>query len=91
MRIGINGRLDTLQAAILLEKLAIFGKEIELRNEVAQRYSEGLKNSVKTPVVKLDRTSVWAQYSVLSDHREELIAHLKSQDIPTAIYYPNVH
>ncbi len=88
VRIGINGRLDTLQAAIVLEKLAIFGKEIELRNEVAQRYSEGLRDRVRIPIVKPDRTSVWAQYSVLSDRREELLRHLNSKNIPTAIYYP---
>lgn len=59
-RIGINGRLDTLQAAILLEKFEIFEEEIPLRNKVAKRYSIGFKNAVKTPVVKPDRTSVWA-------------------------------
>ena len=88
VRIGINGRLDTLQAAILLEKLAIFGKEIELRNEVAQRYSAGLRGRVKIPIVKPDRTSVWAQYSLLSDRRDELLAQLRAKGVPTAIYYP---
>jgi len=88
VRTGINGRLDTLQAAILLEKLAVCGKEIELRNEIAQRYSEGLRGRVKTPIVKADRTSVWAQYSLLSERRYELMAQLKTKGVPTAIYYP---
>jgi UDP-2-acetamido-2-deoxy-ribo-hexuluronate aminotransferase len=88
IRIGINGRLDTIQAAILLAKLEIFEEELELRNEVAARYSEGLQGKVITPFVKPDRTSVWAQFSILSDRRDELIKTLKSKEIPTAIYYP---
>ncbi len=88
VRIGMNGRLDTLQAAILLEKLAIFGKEIELRNEVAQRYSEGLRDRKRIPIVKLNRTSVWAQYSVLSENRDGILERLSSNGIPAAIYYP---
>lgn len=88
VRTGINGRLDTIQAAVLLEKLAVFGKEIVLRNEIAQRYSEGLRGHVKTPVVKADRSSVWAQYSILSSNRDGLMAQLKLKGVPTAIYYP---
>ena len=88
VRIGINGRLDTMQAAILLEKLAIFPKEIEARNHAAQKYSEGLKGYVGVPSVPPGYTSAWAQYSVLSENREELQAVLKENGIPTAIYYP---
>jgi UDP-2-acetamido-2-deoxy-ribo-hexuluronate aminotransferase len=88
IRIGINGRLDTLQAAILLAKLEIFEEEIILRNEVARRYSEGLQGKVITPWIEPDRTSVWAQYSVLSDNRDNLMKKLKLKGIPTAIYYP---
>jgi len=88
VRIGINGRLDTLQAAILLEKLAIFGKEIELRNEVAQRYSEGVGDYMRIPMLKPNRTSVWAQYSILSENRDRILARLSSNRIPAAIYYP---
>ncbi|RMI12568.1 MAG: DegT/DnrJ/EryC1/StrS family aminotransferase [Calditrichaeota bacterium] len=88
VRIGVNGRFDTIQAAILLAKLDIFDEEIKLRNEVADRYNELLRGVVETPQVKPDRRSVWAQYSVLSDHRDELMARLKAQGIPTAIYYP---
>jgi len=88
IRIGINGRLDTLQAAILLEKLKIFPDEIEKRNQVAQKYSEGLEDFVKVPRVPAEYTSVWAQYSVLSDDREKLQGALKRAGIPTAVYYP---
>ena len=87
-RIGINGRLDTMQAAILLAKLEIFDNEIKLRNEVAKRYSELLPRSLKTPIVKPDRLSAWAQYSILADDRDKIMAKLKINNIPTAIYYP---
>ena len=88
VRIGLNGRLDTLQAAILLVKLDIFDKEVAARHEVAQRYSEGLKGVVQVPYVAPENTSVWAQYSVLSDRREDLQAKLKAAGVPTAVYYP---
>jgi len=87
-RIGLNGRLDTLQAAILLAKLGIYEDEILLRQKVARRYTDALTGTVETPVVRSDRTSVWAQYSVLSDRREELMAQLKAKGIPSAVYYP---
>jgi dTDP-4-amino-4,6-dideoxygalactose transaminase len=79
-RIGVNGRLDTLQAAILIEKLAIFEEEIELRNRVAARYAEGLHDTVITPRIPRGFQSVWAQYRLAAD--------LKAEGIPTAIYYP---
>jgi len=88
VRIGINGRLDTLQAAVLLAKLDIFPQEVAARREVAQKYSEALAPVVKTPVVAPDRTSIWAQYSVLGEHREVLLQRLQEARIPTAIYYP---
>ncbi|HNR11971.1 MAG TPA: DegT/DnrJ/EryC1/StrS family aminotransferase [Thermodesulfobacteriota bacterium] len=88
VRIGINGRLDTLQAAVLLEKLAIFPDEIEKRNRVAALYNENLKDVVRVPSVPDGYVSVWAQYSVLSDRREELMAALNAKGIPTATYYP---
>ena len=87
-RIGINGRLDTLQAAILLAKLSIYEDEILLRQSVARSYTDGLAGAVQPPVVRSDRTSVWAQYSLLSDRRDELMAQLKANGVPTAIYYP---
>lgn len=88
MRIGMNSRLDTIQAAILLEKLSIFAEEIELRQTVAARYAEGLKGSVKVPTVIEGGVSVWAQYTVEHDDRDGLMAHLKTQGVPTAAYYP---
>lgn len=88
VRLGLNGRLDTLQAAILLVKLDIFDQEIADRQKVAQRYSAGLRSIVEVPYVSADRTSVWAQYSVLSERRDELQVKLKEAGIPTAVYYP---
>jgi len=91
IRIGINGRLDTIQAAILLEKLKIFPEELELRNEVANKYSLKLKNVVKTPTIPEGYISSWAQYSVLLENvelRDKFQSHLKEKGIPTAIYYP---
>ncbi|ENZ82757.1 MULTISPECIES: DegT/DnrJ/EryC1/StrS aminotransferase family protein [Caulobacter] len=88
-RIGMNSRLDTLQAAILIEKLAIFAEEIDLRQVVAQRYAEGLKGAViATPTVIDGGVSVWAQYVIEHQNRDGLAAHLKAQGIPTAVYYP---
>ena len=88
VRIGINGRLDTLQAAIILEKLAIFDFEVGLRQKVAQRYHQGLSHKVEIPYVIPDATSVWAQYSVLSENRAEMQQKLQKAKIPTAVYYP---
>ncbi|MCM2283299.1 MAG: DegT/DnrJ/EryC1/StrS family aminotransferase [Desulfobacula sp.] len=88
VRIGINGRLDTLQAAILLEKLRIFPDEIDQRNYVAQMYSEHLSGIVKTPFTPKGYSSVWAQYSILSENRGNLQKRLEENGIPTAIYYP---
>jgi dTDP-4-amino-4,6-dideoxygalactose transaminase len=88
VRIGINGRLDTLQAAILMAKLEIFPEEIGLRQQAAERYNALLKGLVETPVVAKDRSSVWAQYSVQSDRRQVLMDALKAAGVPTAIYYP---
>jgi len=91
VRIGINGRLDTLQAAILLAKFEIFPEEIGLRQEVAAGYDELLAGSVATPRIPEGYKSAWAQYSVLArDSRERtaFMAKLKEAGIPTAIYYP---
>lgn len=87
VRIGLNGRLDTLQAAILLAKLDIFDQEIATRQEVARRYTEGLAQTLEVPYVAPDRTSVWAQYSVLSDNKNDLMQKLKKAGVPTAVYY----
>jgi dTDP-4-amino-4,6-dideoxygalactose transaminase len=88
VRIGLNGRLDTLQAAVLLAKLDIFDQEVTARQRVARRYSEALNSLVEVPFVDPDCTSVWAQYSVLSESRELLLQKLQEAQIPTAIYYP---
>jgi len=88
IRIGINGRLDTLQAAILLAKLEVFDDELSRRQEVARYYSETIADLVKVPHVPDGLRSAWAQYSVLSDKREHYINRLKAAAIPTAIYYP---
>ncbi len=95
MRIGINGRLDTIQAAILNVKFSIFPNEVDQRQQVANRYTELLSSngndSVVTPFVPKDCKSAWAQYSVLArdeSHRSELQEKLKSENIPSAIYYP---
>ena len=88
--IGLASRLDTIQAAILIEKLKIFPDEIDARNRIASRYSEGLGDVVGVPRIPAGYTSVWAQYTirVAGDRRDALAAALKSEGIPTAIYYP---
>jgi len=88
IRIGINGRLDTLQAAILLAKMEIFSEEVDLRQEVAGRYSDALKDCTVVPVVRDYNLSAWAQYSLLHPKRDQVQAALKEKGIPTAVYYP---
>jgi dTDP-4-amino-4,6-dideoxygalactose transaminase len=90
VRIGINGRLDTLQAAILIEKLAIFPEEIGARDRIAARYNEALGDVAIVPRVATDATSVWAQYTLrLPGHDRDAVAKaLAAEGIPTAIYYP---
>lgn len=87
-RIGMNSRLDTMQAAILIEKLAIFADEIRARNEVADRYAQMLEGLVRTPTVIDGGVSTWAQYVIESDDRDSLATHLRGAGIPTAQYYP---
>ncbi len=88
-RIGITGRLDTIQAAVLIEKLKIFPDEIVARNRVAARYSDGLADIAIVPRTGNESTSVWAQYTIRlrPGQRDALAAALKAQGIPTAIYY----
>jgi len=88
VRVGINGRMDSLQAAVLLAKLEIFAEEIELRQEVAAHYNQMLAAAVKVPKILKENISAWAQYSVLHPHRDDLIKKLHENSIPTAIYYP---
>ncbi|CAN0463791.1 unnamed protein product, partial [Scytosiphon promiscuus] len=89
LRGGMNSRLDTIQAAVLLEKLKIFADEIEKRQIVADRYAAGLTGHVKrVPSVIEGGKSVWAQYVIEHENRDGLQAHLSAQGIPTAVYYP---
>lgn len=89
VRVGLNSRLDTLQAAILLPKLAVFADEIEARNKVAKRYSEGLKAStLRVPTVMDGVVSTWAQYTIEVPDHADFAAALKAKGIPTARYYP---
>jgi dTDP-4-amino-4,6-dideoxygalactose transaminase len=88
IRIGMTGRLDTIQAAVLIEKLKIFQDEIEARNRVAARYAEGLKDVAIVPEVASGYGSVWAQYTIRVEKRDALAAVLSTRGVPTAIYYP---
>ena len=88
-RVGMNSRLDTLQAAILIEKLAIFEDEIAARQAVAVRYGEGLAEvCLSVPTVVQGGVSTWAQYVIEHRDRDGLAEHLKARGIPTAVYYP---
>jgi UDP-2-acetamido-2-deoxy-ribo-hexuluronate aminotransferase len=90
VRVGVNSRLDTIQAAILLEKLKVFPQEIAMRERVARRYSEllGRSNRIRVPHVIAGAQSVWAQYTIQVENRTKLQADLKAEGIPTAVYYP---
>lgn len=91
VRIGLNSRLDTLQAAILLEKLAIFRDEVRARNDIARRYTSMLSTIVETPHIPEGLQSVWAQYTIkLKDcaARDGLMKFLKKKSIPSSVYYP---
>jgi dTDP-4-amino-4,6-dideoxygalactose transaminase len=91
VRLGLTGRLDTIQAAVLIEKLKIFDDEIAARNKVAERYAKGLGNVVTVPRLADGHTSVWAQYTIrlpAGTDRDAFAAALKAQGVPTAIYYP---
>jgi len=91
IRIGLNGRLDTIQAAILIEKMKIFSKELAQRNAIAKTYSDNLNHYFTYQHIPLGYRSAWAQYSVLATNtkqRSKCIEKLRDADIPTAIYYP---
>ncbi len=87
VRVGLNSRLDTIQAAILIEKLAILEDEMQARQRVAQRYQDGLAGVVKTAVVDNQSRSAFAQYAIESENRDGLKAHLQENGIPSVIYY----
>jgi len=91
IRLGINGRLDTIQAAILLEKFNIFPDEIILRNNIANIYNDNLSNNLIKPLIPNKYLSSWAQYSIVSDskiHRKKIINSFKKRNIPIMVYYP---
>ena len=89
LRVGMNSRLDTLQAAILLEKLKIFADEIEARERVAQRYTAAFTGKLRrVPAVIKGGQSVWAQYVIEHENRDGLQAHLTANGIPSMVYYP---
>jgi UDP-2-acetamido-2-deoxy-ribo-hexuluronate aminotransferase len=88
IRLGINGRLDTIQAAVLLSKMEIFDNEINLRNDIAKKYNDKLKKYLKTPYLKQNHISAWAQYTLQTINRKKIMEHLQKNNIPTAIYYP---
>lgn len=88
VRLGLNGRLDTIQAAVLLSKLEVFDRELQLREQVAARYNERLDGLVDTPHIAEGNRSVYAQYTIELDDRDNIAAPLKQQGIPTAVHYP---
>jgi UDP-2-acetamido-2-deoxy-ribo-hexuluronate aminotransferase len=88
IRVGLNARLDTIQAAVLLAKLKHYSEEIEKRNALAACYSSQLGQDVKTPEILPHNLSVFAQYCMLAENRDQLQQHLKERSIPTAIHYP---
>ena len=88
VRVGMNSRLDTIQAAVLLSKLTVFGREIEARQRVADHYTGRLASVIETPVVPKGVVSAWAQYTIKSKGRDALQQALKQRGVPTAVYYP---
>ena len=93
VRVGLNSRLDTIQAVVLLNKLKIFDNELSLRNKVADFYSANLSQYLKVPLIESLNKSAWAQYSLIANsetERDLLIKHLENSNIPTAVYYKKI-
>ena len=88
VRIGLNSRLDTLQAAILLEKIKIFPEELKLRQIVANLYSKLILSNILKPKISEGLTSAWAQYTLVLDNRDKVKEKLQSNNIPSVVYYP---
>ena len=89
MRVGMNSRLDTVQAAVLIEKLRVFGEEIEWRTRIAARYNELLAPHVlAVPHLPAGNVSNWAQYTIEHPDRDGLAVHLREHGVPSAVYYP---
>ncbi|MGE3475500.1 MAG: DegT/DnrJ/EryC1/StrS family aminotransferase [Rhodospirillaceae bacterium] len=87
VRVGLTARFDSIQAAVLLEKIAIFEDECQARNKVAARYDAGLKGAVTTPFIRPDSTCVWAQYTISSPRRDRIVAALTAKKISSAMFY----
>lgn len=87
-RIGVNARMDTMQAAVILEKMTLFENEMERRQEIAHAYDVGLKNSVEIPLISEENLCAYAQYTIRHSSRDELRKKLQDQGIPTAVHYP---
>ena len=88
IRIGLNSRMDTIQAAILIEKLKIFQTELNARDKIASIYTKLLSGHVKIPFCSADLKSAWAQYTIFAENRSDIQAKLNSKNIPNTIYYP---
>lgn len=88
VRIGVNSRLDTIQAAILIEKLKIFPDELVLRNKMAETYKVMLAGKARTPILIDNVTSSWAQYTLIVEDRDVIQSRLKENNIPSVVYYP---
>jgi dTDP-4-amino-4,6-dideoxygalactose transaminase len=88
VRVGINGRLDTIQAAVLLQKLKIFDDEIAARDRIARRYAAALDGLVAVPHLRPGVTSIWASFTIEVDDRDGVVERLKARGIPAMIYYP---
>jgi len=86
--IGVNARMDTIQAAVLLGKLEVFDDEVKRRTEVGARYTELLRGTVKTPRIAEGNTSVYAQYTIEVEQRQAFQEAMKSRGIPTTVHYP---
>lgn len=88
VRVGLNGRLDTIQAAVLLEKLSIFAEELDARQRIAQRYTNALAGHVVVPSMRAGARSAWAQYTIRIGDRDRVAEACKAAGIPTHVYYP---
>jgi len=91
-KVGLNGRLDTLQAAVLISKLSVFDVEVEARMKVGERYTEQFKKNgfKKVPFISPNNTSVYGQYTIQVNDREKVISNMKSKGIPTSVHYPSL-
>ncbi len=88
VRLGVNSRLDTLQAAVLIEKMKIFDEELVLRQKVAKSYAEKLKGKIEVPYIDNNCESVYAQYTVEVENRDQVQARMQEQGVPTCVHYP---